>query len=106
MVTGQDADLTIERLQYFLDHSKDLGAKSLPDAEELRASVELLIAWHRLDKTEYEVVELLKLTNPQKGISYSVLYPHLSNFVSHSRELRVVEKHVAEHGYPADGCPF
>lgn len=105
-VTDQETDDAIDLLSRFLRDSLDTDAREVPAIDDVRDAISALIVRNNFDKTDYEIQNLLRVSESKKAISYVELNSHLKNFVPYTKQLRDLEKARSAHGWPINDDPF
>jgi hypothetical protein len=102
----QETDDAIDILSRFVRDSLDASAKDVPALVDVRAAISTLIARNYFNQADYEIQNLLRVSESKKAISYVELNSHLENLVPHARQMRDLEKHRAIHGWTENEDPF
>ena len=105
-VTDQETDYAIDLLSRFVRDSLDANAKDVPEIDDVRAAIGTLIAANRFNTDDYEIKNLLRVSESKKGVSHIDLHSHLKHLVPHEKQIRDMEKHRAIHGWPENEDPF
>lgn len=104
-VTDQVIDDAIDLLSRFQRDALDRNAKSVPTMDEVRPAISALIARY-FNEDDYEIKNLLRVSESKKAISYAELNSHLDHFVPYAKECRDQEKYHAIHGWTEDSSPW
>ncbi|HBK51381.1 MAG TPA: hypothetical protein DDZ74_19310 [Pseudomonas sp.] len=104
-VTDQVIDDAIDLLSRFRREFMDGSAKSVPTMDEVRPAISALITRY-FSEDDYEIKNLLRVSESKKAVSYVELNSHLDHFVSYAQERRDQEKYNAIHGWPEDSDPW
>ncbi|QBR31861.1 MULTISPECIES: hypothetical protein [Pseudomonas] len=105
-VTDQEVDDAIDVLMRFVRDFLDTSATNAPDVDEVRAAVRALVDANRFNPEDYEIKNLLRVSESKKGVSHVELHSHLKHLAPYEKERREMEKHWAIHGYPENEDPF
>ncbi|MFO3675749.1 hypothetical protein ACKWMZ_26690 [Pseudomonas protegens] len=105
-VTDQEVDDAIDILVRFVRDFLDTSIKNSPDVYEVRAAIRTLVAAKRFNTEDYEIANLMRVSESKKGISHVDLHSHLKHLAPYEKEQRDMEKRWAIHGYPENEDPF
>lgn len=105
-VTDQETDDAIDILNRFVRDSLDASAKDVPAIDDVRAAIGTMITANRFNTDDYEIQNLLRVSESKKGVSHVELNSHLKNLVPQAKQERDMEKHRAIHGWPENEDPF
>ena len=105
-VTDQEVDDAIDILVRFVRDFLDTSAKDAPDVDEVRAAVRTLVDANRFNPEDYEIKNLLRVSESKKGVSHVELHSHLKHLAPYEKGLRDMEKRWAINGYPENEDPF
>lgn len=105
-VTDQEVDDAIDILVRFVRDFLDKSAKDAPDVDEVRTAVRTLVDANRFNPEDYEIKNLLRVSESKKGVSHVELHSHLKHLAPYEKERRDMEKRWAINGYPENEDPF
>ena len=105
-VTNEEVDEAIDILSRFVRDSLKSSAEGAPDVDDVRAAIGVLIAANIFNTDNYEVQNLLRVSESKKGVSHADLHSHLKHLAPHAEQMREFEKHCAIHGWPKNENPF
>lgn len=105
-VTDQEVDDAIDILMRFVREFLDTSVKNTPDVYDVRAAIRTLVAANRFSADDYEIKNLLRVSESKKGVSHVELHSHLKHLAPYEKERRDMEKHCAIHGWPENEDPF
>ena len=93
-------------LSRFLICGLDVDCKDRPSVDQLRFAISTMIDHNNFNKEDYEIRNLLRITESKRGVSYLELTSHLKHLVPDAVKNREAEKYYAIHGWPASGDPW
>ncbi len=105
-VKDQEVDDAIDILGRFVRDSLDVNAKDVPGVDDVRAAIGTLIAANIFNADDYEIKNLLRVSESKKGVSHIDLSSRLKNLVPHAKQMWELAKYRAINGWPENEDPF
>ena len=105
-VTHEQVDEAIDILGRFVRYSLDSSIKGAPDVDDVRAAIAVLIAANIFNTDNYEIQNLLRVSESKKGVSHNELRAHLTHLMPNEMQSWALGKQRAIYGWHENENPF